>query len=307
MTDTQEMDNLFYNSFGKPDFGLNVQNSDDSFQIQLLFYSPPSKLSADNTVIYTIGLSQRYFDSPCPWIELSFQVPGIHKRPQLEKLGTILGEFIYDTLKVTHFTPNLLLPGLKRQFMPEMQDMMVLEGAGIKPLWLEVGQNLNIRILHLLPVYKEEVPLIKIMGVWNIYRSFIKQHINFLEPNRKQLTEPEFYPEELKLAREVSIYQQPLDEIQLSQQIRNWYIHNAPELPVAKTSQLPLKIENLKKHFGINDRKEDSLSASDGYNHPLDLVQLWERLYAGYYQYKKGIGLTPNPNFTPKGAISLKT
>jgi hypothetical protein len=36
--------------------------------------------------------------------------------------------------------------------MPGMSDMLVLEGAGIRPLWIELEKDLNIRILHLLPV-----------------------------------------------------------------------------------------------------------------------------------------------------------
>ena len=290
---TKNIESLWLSYFNKPSFGLNVQNSDDLCLFQLWFYLPPSKLSSDNTVIYTVGLSRRYFESPCPWIELSFQAPGRHDRPQLEKLGMILGELVYDTLKVTHFTPNLLLTGLKRQFMPNMRDMLVIEGAGMRPLWIEMDDRI-VRILQLLPLYQEEVPLIREMGFWNTYRRFIKQKINFLEPNRPKLTNRQFHPDDQQLAREVVINQGSPSKEKIWQDIQKWYRVNAPRIQAAQIEQPPAPSDNWEETFGLSKSFTDkaSVAQTDEW-----LEQHGKRLYAGGFLPTQEKFLPVNPYF----------
>ncbi len=294
----------FYNLLGKPDLGIKTENEDASFNVELWFYLPPSKFSSENTVIYTVGISQGSFNSPCPFIELSYQVPGKHGDSQLEKLGMILGELIYDTLKHAHLTPNLILSGLKRQFMPGMQNMILLEGNGFRPLWIESAKDQHIRILQLLPVYASELSLIRQMGSGNTYRSFISQNIDIFGANRTPLKSVEYFDGELKLAREIEIYGDLPDENQISQQIINWYNHNAPELPLSSHDEGVLKLDMLEDIFSIKKLDKDLLS--NAYiNSPKDLPEFWERLYSGFYVYKKGIGLFPDPQFTIEGSVSF--
>jgi hypothetical protein len=298
------MGSTFQNLLGKPSFGIKAENISSLNNFQLWFYPPPSKFSSDNTVIYTVGLCEYYFISSCPNIELSFQVPGKHGRPQLEKLGMILGELIFDTLKIAHFTPNLLLTGLKRLLMPGMKDILVLEGAGIRPLWIEDEKGRNIRILQLLPVYEDELPLIRRMGYWNTYRSFIKHKINFFEPNRKSLSDVEYFPEELKLAREVGVYQPPPDMYRLTEQIGTWYAQNAPLLPAAKTMELPLTVENMEKVYGIRWQEFEKEPSSRESENAEIVNNLWERLYSGYYKKGENNTIIKNPHFFPSGAVN---
>lgn len=290
-----EIEQSFFQLHGQPTFGIKTENVDASFQIQLWFYSPPSNLSADNTVIYTVGLSQRYFESPCPWIELSFQVPGQYKRPQLEKLGMILGELIYDTCKVTHFTPNLLLTGLKHYFMPDMKEILVVEGAGIRPLWLEM-EDKTVRMLQLIPVYNEELPLICEMGFWNTYRTFIENKINFLAPNRTRIKESRFHPDDQRLARKVEIYNAEPSKDKIWQDIQKWYQVNAPGIQAAQLEKQPSPSDNWEVIFGLNNLYTDkfTVAKTDEW-----LENHWQRLYAGCVLPTQERFLSINPHFFP--------
>jgi hypothetical protein len=286
-----QLSEFLLKEIGKPTFALNVQNSDDSFQIQLWFYSPPSKLSEDNTVIYTVGLSRRYFEGPCPWIELSFQVEGHYDRPQLEKLGMIFGELIYDTCKMTQFTPNLLLTNLKRPFMPNMQDVLVVEGAGMRPLWLEM-EDRTVRMLQLIPVYKEELHLIRKMGFWNTYRTFIENKINFFSPNRQKIEKQFFHPDDQRLVREVEIYKTESSKEEIWLNIKKWYQVNAPAIQAAQLETQPALSENWEMIFGLN--KSFIVTKTDEW-----LVQHWQSLYSGRFLPTPEKFLPINPHFLP--------
>lgn len=280
---------------GKPTFAINVQNIDDSFRIQLWFYSPPSRISYENTVIYTVGLSQRYFEGPCPWIELSFQVEGKYDRSQLEKLGMVLGELIYDTCKVTQFTPNLLLTGLERPIMPNMQNILVAEGAGIRPLWVEL-EDRSIRILQLIPVYKEELPFIREMGFWNTFRSFIENKINFFKSNRPKIEKTFFHPDDQRLVREVEIYKGFPSEEKIWYDIRKWYKVNAPAIQAASKESQPVSSDNWEMIFGLNNINHDkiSISKTDEW-----LKGHWQGIYAGSVLPTQEKYLSVNPYFFP--------
>lgn len=285
--------NFFTTEFGQPSFGINSENAEGSFKIQLWVYLPPSGYSSDNIVIQTVGLAQRSFNGPCPWIELSFQIPGQHERPQLEKLGMLLGELIYDTLKVTEFTPNLLLTHLKRQYMPEMQDIMVTEGAGLRPLWVEM-EDRTIRMLSLIPLYRDEVSIIRKMGFWNSYRDFIYQKINFVEVARPRLRQAMFHPDELRGAREVAIYNAPISKAEIWEDIRRWYQLNAPNIKAAQLKEQPAYSANWADIFGLS-------SSLDSRNHSSQsdewIVQHWKRLYAGGFLPTQDKVLHLNPHF----------
>lgn len=287
----------FLHLFGKPDFGLKAETDDSTFDIQLWFYTPPSAISQENTVIYTVGLSNYTFDSPCPKIELSFQFPGQFQRWQLEKLGRLLGTFIHDTLKVTHFTPNLLLTGLKRPFMPAMWDILVIEGAGMRPLWIELEDQAAIRMLHLLPVYTDEVPLIQQLGFWNTYRQLIHQKINFLAPNRPKLSKIEFHPDDLQLARVVPVYQAPRTLEQLRMDIQHWYQINAPTLPAAH-HQVPQVPTGQAAFWGLHEERYQAQRQQFNDHERRWLTYHWEAIYAGNYQVEEN-HLKTNAYFSP--------
>lgn len=290
---TTNIEQFFLTTWGKPAFSLNTENSDASFRIQLWFYPPPSNHSTDNNAVCTLGLSQRYFDGPCPLIELSFQVPGQYVNQQLEKLGIILGELLFNTLTITQFTPNLLLTNLKYQFMPDMRDMMVIEGAGIRPLWIEMEER-AIRILHLVPVYVEEVPLIREMGFWNTYRTFVDKKINFLQPHRPKIVEAMFHPEEQKLAREVDIYNGlPLNE-KIWTSIQKWYFTNASNIPAANIENQPLPSDDWEYILGLSKVFTDKtpVEKTDRW-----LEHFWMRLYGGGFLPTRRKSLPVNPNF----------
>ncbi len=271
------IERFFFRLYGKPSFGIETENADGSFRIHLWYYLPPSKQPEENTVIYTVGLSQKYFESACPWIELSFHVPGQHGRTQLEKLGMILGEFIYDTFKVTNFTPNLLLTGLKHHFMPDMRNIMVGEGAGMRPLWLEL-EDRTVRVLHLIPVYSEELPHIREMGFWNTYRTFMEHKINFLAPNRTKLSKAQFHTDDQRLAREVEIYKGLPPREKIWTDVQKWYKANAPKIPAAQFEQPPAHSDHWEKIFGLNNSSGQKIPEvkTDEW-----IEQHWERLYAG--------------------------
>ena len=294
-----KIETSFLQLYGRPAFGVNVENRDATLRFQLWFYPPPSDFSEENNVIYTVGLSEQTFTGPCPKIELSFQFPGKFRRWQLEKLGKILGTLIHDTLKVTNFTPNLLLTTLKHPIMPAMGDILVIEGAGMRPLWMELEDKTCIRLLHLLPVYRTEVPLIRQMGLWNTYRQFIEHKINFLTPNRTGLTEAHFHPDNLKLAREVAVYQKPPSGEQIWQQITLWYQHNAPGIELIQLEELPFSKHDWPEALGLTNGI--SITALfDGEISDQDwLCQYWEGLYSGCYKYIENHGLVLNPHYFP--------
>lgn len=287
------MGQVFQRLLGTPAFGLQTENTDASFRLQFWFYPPPSKFSEDNTVLCTVGLSQRYFEGACPWIELMFQVPGRHARPQLEKLGVVIGEVLFNTLKVTRFTPNLLLTSLRRPLLPNMRDILVVEGAGLRPLWMETDDR-NIQILHLLPVYQEEVPLIRKMGFWNTYRRFIEQEVDFLSPNRPKLVDTQFHPDEQRLAREVSIYQGGLSIEKIWRDIQGWYQANAPRVPAAQLPGPPAALDNWEDSFGLTASFPGKKPPEDPENW---LEEHWERLYAGGFLPGLEETLSVNPHF----------
>lgn len=208
-----------------------------------------------------------------------------------------LAEMIYDVLKVTHFTPNLLLTGLKRPLMPGMQDLLVAEGAGLRPLWIGTEGQPSIRMLHLIPVYPSEVSLVRQMGAWNTYRCFLKQKINFLQPGRAALKTPQYHDKEWKLARAVDVYRRPANPTgRLIQDIRQWYQANAPFTPATQHDQIPESHQAQEHYFGL-PAEYGHLLTNTAEKHEFSL--LWEYLYAGAFLPGDEPQLKPNPHFMP--------
>ena len=294
-------------AIGVPAHILDINMEDEGYPpFQFWFYHPPSKVSFEDTVVYTVGLANSSQGGACPYVELFFQFTGKYPVEQLNNLAQILGGLVHETRKRVRFTPNTLIRNLPIELLPGMRDVMVQEGAGRRALWVEL-QDRTVRVLSLIALYPQEANWCATKSGFNTYHAFLNQGIDFLKPRRQQLTDFPVEPTGRQLARICDLSQStdPPSPDELWDEVRSWYELNAPNIAKKQTPDLYQTLENLGESLGVTlpEFPEDIPHVQAQFTF---LVTHWEMIYSGAYEPGPAGKLKANPNFIPPVQSFLK-
>lgn len=286
-------------ALGAPAHILDVNAQDSLPPFQFWFYNPPSKVSFEDTVCYTVGFADQSQGGACPYVELFFQFTGKYPIDQLNNLASILGGFLQEVRRRSRFTPNLLVRNLPIELLPGMRDILLVEGAGRRPLWVELSDR-TIRVLSLVCLYPQEAAWCAEKSGFNTYHAFLDQGIDFLKPRRKSLEEfsIDFTGQQLARVLDLTRSTDPLSPEELWEEVREWYRLNAPDLGKNLTEDLYGSLETLDILLGVPfpDFPEEM---NPRQARLLFLFTHWERIYAGAYEPTSGEHLVSNPHFVP--------
>ena len=286
-------------SIGVPVHILDVKPANGLPPFQFWFYSPPSRVSLEDTVVYTVGLADQPQQGACPFVELFFQFSGKYPVEQLNNLASLLGGLIQEAAKRTHFSPNLLLRNLPIDILPGMKDILVCECAGRRPLWVEM-EDRTIRVLSLIGLYPDETAQCIEKSGFNTYYAFLQQNIDFLKPRRPHLEPFSTDLTGYHLARIADLAQPPgpQEPGETWKQIIDWYARNIPTLGAQMQVEWFEAIPQLGILLGVET--PDFSLAADPQQAAVEFLNLHtERIFAGAYLPEDGKSLKHNPNFVP--------